>query len=165
MRPTGRAGAWGPSWRHATTERRSFGHLVRSRMARTGETCSTARRHLLGEQAVRTGGGTRHGSALLRNVLGGRASGPLLAGLAGGVGFLCSVFEYAGHHPTMTIVSRHHPDPYMPAVPRGAARAWPTASTDHGEQARAAAAGRTRGGRGLTPAGPATSSAPARPAW
>ncbi|HWO68853.1 MAG TPA: BtrH N-terminal domain-containing protein [Umezawaea sp.] len=102
------------------TERKSFKHLVRSRMARTGESYSTARRHLLGESAVRTGGGTQHESALLRNVLGGRAGEPLLAGLAGGIGFMYFVFEYAGHHPTMTIVTRHHPDPYIPAALRRA---------------------------------------------
>ncbi len=102
------------------TERKSFKQLVRGRMARTGESYSTARRHLLGESAVRTGGGTQHESALLRNVLGGRASEPMLAGLAGGIGFMYFVFEYAGHHPTMTIVSRHHPDPYIPAALRRA---------------------------------------------
>ncbi|MEO6088424.1 MAG: BtrH N-terminal domain-containing protein [Umezawaea sp.] len=102
------------------TERKSFKHLVRSRMARTGESYSTARRLVLGESPVRTGGGTQHESALLRNVLGGRASEPMLAGLAGGIGFMYFVFEYAGHHPTMTIVTRHHPDPYVPAALRRA---------------------------------------------
>ena len=43
------------------TEQKSFKHLVRARMARTGESYSTARRHLVGaapSNTVRTGGGT-----------------------------------------------------------------------------------------------------------
>lgn len=120
------------------TERKSFKHLVRSRMARTGESYSTARRHLLGESAVRTGGGTQHESALLRNVLGGRASEPMLAGLAGGIGFLYFVFEYAGHHPTMTIVTRHHPDPYVPAALRRAGIAHEVSRTTSARKAEAA---------------------------
>ncbi|MCS7483403.1 BtrH N-terminal domain-containing protein [Umezawaea endophytica] len=119
------------------TERKSFKHLVRSRMARTGESYSTARRRLLGEQAVRTGGGTQHESALLRNVLGGRASEPMLAGLAGGIGFMYFVFEYAGHHPTMTIVSRHHPDPYIPAALRRAGIEHTTTRTTSARKAEA----------------------------
>jgi Domain of unknown function (DUF4872)/Butirosin biosynthesis protein H, N-terminal len=74
----------------------------------------------------RFGGGEHHDSALLHNLLlaaGVRAqhsgqpySEAMLAGLGGGVGFMCFAFEYADHHPTMTIVARHHPDPFIPAM-------------------------------------------------
>ncbi|WP_433267409.1 BtrH N-terminal domain-containing protein [Actinosynnema sp. CS-041913] len=105
------------------TEHKSFKRLVRSRMARTGETYSTARRHLLGaapDTPVRTGGGVEHASALLHNVLRGRIGEAMLAGLAGGIGFMYFVFEYQGTHPTMTIVARHHPEPFIPAALRRA---------------------------------------------
>jgi hypothetical protein len=72
------------------------------------------------------GGGEHHDSAVVGNLL--RAAGvraphtgepygeALLAGLGGGIGFMYFVFEYGGHHPTMTIVARHHPDPFIPAI-------------------------------------------------
>lgn len=122
------------------TQQRALKLRVRERMARTGESYSSARRHVLARAATswpaavtgydRCGGGVHHDSALLHNVL--RASGikaphtgepwteAMLAGLAGGIGFMYFVFEYAGHHPMMTIVARHHPEPYLPAALRRA---------------------------------------------
>jgi len=74
----------------------------------------------------RFGGGEHHDAALVRNLLlaaGVRAphtgepyGEAMLAGLGGGIGFMYFVFEYAGHIPTMTIVARHHPDPFIPAM-------------------------------------------------
>ncbi len=107
---------------------------VRARMARTGERDTTARRHLTGEPAAppragvlpgyRTfGGGRHHDSALLTHVLeaqsvtaahdGQPLSEPMVAGLAGGIGFMYFSFSYAGHLPTMTIVPRTHPRPFL----------------------------------------------------
>jgi hypothetical protein len=123
------------------TEQKSFKHLVRARVARTGESYSTARRHLLGsapDVPIRTGGGTQHASALLHNVLGGRISEAMLAGLAGGIGFMYFVFSYTGHHPTMTIVTRHHPDPYLPAALRRTGVAHEIAHTTSVRKAEAA---------------------------
>jgi hypothetical protein len=74
----------------------------------------------------RFGGGEHHDAAIVRNLLhaaGVRAphtgepySEAMLAGLGGGIGFMYFVFEYAGYDPTMTIVARHHPDPFIPAM-------------------------------------------------
>jgi Butirosin biosynthesis protein H, N-terminal len=103
-------------------------------MARTGERYTTAHRHLTagrdrsprdGVPAGYTtfGGGRHHDSALLTNVLG--AAGvvtahdgvpldePTLAGLAGGIGFMYFSFSYTGELPTMTIVPRIHPRPFL----------------------------------------------------
>ena len=38
---------------------------------------------------------------------------PMVAGLAGGIGFMYFSFSYAGHVPTMTIVPRIHPRPFL----------------------------------------------------
>ena len=38
---------------------------------------------------------------------------PMVAGLAGGIGFMYFSFSYAGHLPTMTIVPRIHPRPFL----------------------------------------------------
>jgi hypothetical protein len=106
---------------------------VRARMGRTGERYTTARRHLTGETAPHRagvvpgyrsfGGGRHHDSALLTHVLeaagvtavhdGGPLSEPMAAGLAGGIGFMYFTFSYAGHIPTMTIVPRAHPRPFL----------------------------------------------------
>jgi hypothetical protein len=101
---------------------------VRARMARTGERYTTARRNLVGEPSSPTGyrtfgGGRHHDSALLTHVL--EAAGvtaahdgrpldePMVAGLAGGIGFMYFSFSYAGHLPTMTIVPQIHPRPFI----------------------------------------------------
>jgi hypothetical protein len=110
------------------TEHKSFKRLVRSRMERTGESYSTARRHVLAaspQPDVRM-----HDTALLRHVLNGRYSEAMLGGLAGGIGFMYFVFEYKElPAPTMTIVARHHPDPYIPAALRNAGIAHEVTTT------------------------------------
>jgi hypothetical protein len=90
------------------TEQKSFKRLVRARMERTGESYTTARRHVL-KDARPTG--QMHDSWLLREMLDDEWSEAMLAGLAGGIGFMYFVFEYKGHPPTMTIIARHHPAP------------------------------------------------------
>jgi hypothetical protein len=107
---------------------------VRARMARTGERYTTARRHVVGAPPPETpppgvvrgwpafGGGRHHDSALLAHLL--AASGvettdgtpldePVVAGLAGGIGFMYFTFRYEGALPTMTIVPRIHPRPFV----------------------------------------------------
>jgi hypothetical protein len=116
------------------TSQKHLKAAVRARMARTGERYTTARRHLAGASIApsrpgavpgyRTfGGGRHHDSALLTHVLeangvaaahDGRAlTEPMVTGLAGGIGFMYFSFSYAGHLPTMTIVPRIHPRPYV----------------------------------------------------
>ncbi|GIH29771.1 hypothetical protein Aph01nite_80810 [Acrocarpospora phusangensis] len=122
------------------TENKTFKRLVRERMARTGEAYTTARRHVLAAVAPpvdpavlpgypATGGGVHHDSALLARVLrqagvvaphsGEPYSEAMLAGLGGGIGFLYAIFEYT-ELTTMTIVTQHHPDPFIPAALRRA---------------------------------------------
>jgi Domain of unknown function (DUF4872)/Butirosin biosynthesis protein H, N-terminal len=103
---------------------------VRARMVRTGERYTTARRHVVGEPVgspvpgYRTfGGGRHHDSALLVHVLetagvtaahdGQPLDEPMVTGLAGGIGFMYFSFSYGGHLPTMTIVPRIHPRPFL----------------------------------------------------
>lgn len=112
------------------TQHKHLKDAVRARMARTGERYTTARRHVVGAPAPATGvpgypafgGGRHHDSGLLTHVLAavgatssddGRPLGePMVAGLAGGIGFMYFSFSYAGHLPTMTIVPRIHPRPF-----------------------------------------------------
>jgi Domain of unknown function (DUF4872)/Butirosin biosynthesis protein H, N-terminal len=123
------------------TVRQSFKRLVRARMSRTGESYTTARRHVLARMSAESeptrypgllpgyasfGGGQHHASAALAHALdavGVRAphtgeayTEAMLAGLAGGIGFMYAVFTYAGELPTMTVVARHHPEPFVPAA-------------------------------------------------
>jgi hypothetical protein len=114
------------------TSQKHLKAAVRARMARTGERYTTARRHLTGETSPPSGllpgyptfgGGRHHDSALLTHVLeaagvtaahdGGPLDEPMVAGLAGGIGFMYFSFSYAGHIPTMTIVPRIHPRPFL----------------------------------------------------
>jgi Domain of unknown function (DUF4872)/Butirosin biosynthesis protein H, N-terminal len=95
----------------------------------------------------RGGGGRHHDSGLLHNVL--RAAGltaphtgkawsePMLAGLAGGIGFMYAVFEYAGHLPVVTVVARHHPEPFIAAAVRRVHARVNTASTGSAKKALA----------------------------
>ncbi len=103
-------------------------------MARTGESYTTARRRFVTaaarEQARELppglvpgydtfGGGQHRLSALAAHLLrqtGQTYSEAMLAGLAGGIGFMYAVFEYAGWPPLMTIVAQHHPEPWLPAI-------------------------------------------------
>jgi Butirosin biosynthesis protein H, N-terminal/Domain of unknown function (DUF4872) len=121
------------------TEHRKLKKLVRDRMATTGESYTTARRHVLARAArpatlpaglvpgYRTFGAERHRtSALLAHALeahgvvaphtGAPYTEAMIAGLAGGIGFMYFVFEYRDTPPLMTIVAQHHPQPWVPAV-------------------------------------------------
>jgi Domain of unknown function (DUF4872)/Butirosin biosynthesis protein H, N-terminal len=123
------------------TGQRHLKKLVRERMARTGESYTTARRHLLTAAAREHapalppglvpgydlfGGGQHRLSTLAAHLLrqaghvaphtGEPFSEAMVAGLAGGIGFMYAVFEYAGWPPMMTIVAQHHPEPWLPAV-------------------------------------------------
>ncbi|MFI8360849.1 BtrH N-terminal domain-containing protein [Streptomyces sp. NPDC085612] len=62
------------------------------------------------------GTGRHHESSLVRHALGSRHEEALVAGLAGGIGFMYFVFEYAGRLPLPTIVAQAHPDPWVPAA-------------------------------------------------
>ncbi|WP_394614432.1 hypothetical protein JNUCC0626_31695 [Lentzea sp. JNUCC 0626] len=120
--------------RHVMTEQKSFKRLVRARMERTGESYSTARRHVLKDARPV---GRMHDSWLLREVLDGEWSEAMLAGLAGGIGFMYFVFEYKGHTPTMTIVARHHPAPFIPTALKHAGIAHEVTSTTSTRKAEA----------------------------
>lgn len=121
------------------TAHRDLKKLIRERAARTGESYTTARRHVLaraGRAAALPAGlvpgyvpfspGLHHDSTLLAHLL--RQAGHVaphtgepytettLCGLAGGVGFLYAVFEYGGLPPILTIVAQHHPQPWVPAA-------------------------------------------------
>jgi hypothetical protein len=154
------------------TSDKSLKRRVRERMERTGESYTTARRRVLASAPPPSppqrpagllpgydvfGGGAQHDSGLLGNVL--RAAGAVaphtgrpwteaaLAGLAGGIGFMYFVFEYAGHVPTMTIVGRAHPEPYLPAALRRAGLPCTESTTSSAKRAErtlrdAVAAGR-----------------------
>ncbi len=102
------------------TGQRRFKTLVRARMAQTGESYLAARRQLLAklpeERKQDNGSGVHRESSLIRSLLKDVASEPMIAGLAGGIGFMYFVFEYKGLPPMMTIVAQHHPDPWIPAA-------------------------------------------------
>ncbi|GII00590.1 BtrH N-terminal domain-containing protein [Planobispora takensis] len=106
------------------TDRKHLKRRVRERMTRTGESYTTALRHVL---AARDAGdpahaaapspqdppGGHHEASLLHRLLPAHSEA-MLAGLGGGVGFMYAIFEYKGHHPMLTIVARAHPDPVIP---------------------------------------------------
>jgi hypothetical protein len=121
------------------TTHRDLKRLVRERAARTGESYTTARRHVMakaghsGEPVTaavpgypRFGGGLHRESTLLAHLLhqaghlaphtGEPYSETTLCGLAGGIGFLYAVFEYRDLPPIVTIVAQHHPAPWAPAA-------------------------------------------------
>ena len=111
------------------TEQRGLKKLVRSRMARTGESYTTARRHVLARSAradapalpggvlyAEFGTEQHHEASLIRHALGGTLDESLVAGLAGGIGFMYFVFEYKNIPPMMTIVAQHHPEPWVQAA-------------------------------------------------
>ncbi|GER21748.1 hypothetical protein NCCP1664_02450 [Zafaria cholistanensis] len=112
--------------------------MVRERMAKTGESYTTARRKLMNApkaQQAGTGfveeaelpeypapaGVVQYDAGLWHRVLtqagvthpvtGQPLSQALLAGLAGGIGFMVFTFEYA-ETTTVTVVTRAHPEPY-----------------------------------------------------
>ncbi|NHF61846.1 BtrH N-terminal domain-containing protein [Microcella pacifica] len=115
------------------TEQRSLKKLVRERMQRTGESYTTAHRHVTARREVPIPPGTAPGypgfgaaahvpSALTRHLLaqaGLEVSEAVACGLGGGIGFLYAVFEYKQvPHPLLTIVAQHHPEPWLDAVAR-----------------------------------------------
>ncbi|MEU7726939.1 BtrH N-terminal domain-containing protein [Streptomyces sp. NPDC040724] len=59
------------------------------------------------------GTGRHRESTLVRHALGSTHDEALVAGLAGGVGFMYFVFEYSGRPPLLTIVAQAHPDPWV----------------------------------------------------
>jgi hypothetical protein len=108
------------------TEQKALKRLVRARMARTGESYTTARRHVLARARTPLPAGLVPGydtfgvewhreSALVSHLLGG-FSEPMIAGLAGGIGFMYMVFDYRDLPPLLTIVAQHHPEPWAPAA-------------------------------------------------
>jgi hypothetical protein len=123
------------------TEQKHLKRLIRARVARTGESYSTARRIVIDqlgrEPAVALpsglvpgypafGGGSHRESVLLAHLLeqaghvaphtGQPYSEAMVCGLAGGIGFMYALFEYRGVPPILTIVAQHHPDPWAPAA-------------------------------------------------
>jgi hypothetical protein len=117
------------------TEQRKLKKRARERAARTGESYITARRQVLAtggrEASAASGAATatspsHRESALLARMLrqagvvaphtGAAYTEAMLAGLAGGIGFLYAVFEYKGHPPMTTIVAQHHPQPWLPTA-------------------------------------------------
>ena len=138
------------------TTQKHLKDAVRARMARTGERYTTAHRHLTGVPAPAAappgvvpgyrefGGGVHHDSALLTHLLaaagvrtteGAPLDEPLVAGFAGGVGFMYFTFEYAGSVPTMTIVPRIHPRPFLTGALDRAGIAHRTAQTSSAARA------------------------------
>jgi hypothetical protein len=138
------------------TEQKHLKRRIRERIARTGESYTTGRRHVLAHAGARpspglvpgyppTGGGVHHESTLLEHVLrqagaiaphtGAPYTEAMLCGLAGGIGFMYFVFDYAGNVPTMTIVAQSHPEPFVPAALARLAAPLDTAQT--GSQSRA----------------------------
>jgi hypothetical protein len=105
------------------TTHKDLKDLVRARMARTGESYTTARRQVLARAA---GAGQHHESTLLARLLhraghrdprtGAGYTETTLCGLAGGIGFLYAVFEYRGRPPMVTLVAQHHPQPWAEAA-------------------------------------------------
>ena len=97
-------------------------------MARTGESYTTAHRHVVAGAAPPglLPGYPTHGISVHR--LSGLASRMLrqagaevdetaACGLGGGIGFMYAVFEYRQlDHPLLTIVMQHHPQPWSEAV-------------------------------------------------
>ncbi|MEU5145829.1 BtrH N-terminal domain-containing protein [Streptomyces yangpuensis] len=59
------------------------------------------------------GAGRHRESSLVRHALGSTHDEALVAGLAGGIGFMYFVFEYGGRPPLLTIVAQAHPDPWV----------------------------------------------------
>ncbi|MEU7907427.1 BtrH N-terminal domain-containing protein [Actinoplanes sp. NPDC049118] len=109
------------------TGQRRLKQLVRERMARTGESYTTARRHVVRPEPPALPGGLVPGydtfgpgqhrlSSLAVHLLrqgGITCSEALVCGLAGGIGFMYAVFEYRGMPPMLTIVAQHHPEPWI----------------------------------------------------
>ncbi|TCO57017.1 BtrH N-terminal domain-containing protein [Actinocrispum wychmicini] len=115
------------------TDRKKLKKLVRDRMAVTGESYTTARMHVLAGRPTtlpaglvpgyRTFGARKHReSSLVAHALAAQGvaySEAMIAGLAGGIGFMYAVFEYKDMPPLLTVVAQHHPAPWaMEALTR-----------------------------------------------
>jgi hypothetical protein len=121
------------------TEQKKLKSMVRERAARTGESYTTARRQVVAKGRPSStmpigvvpdypgfDGGQHHPSTMLAHLLSQASvraphtrepySEAMLAGLAGGIGFMYAVFEYKGWHPILTIVAQHHPQPWLPTA-------------------------------------------------
>ncbi|WP_411103222.1 BtrH N-terminal domain-containing protein [Streptomyces sp. cmx-4-9] len=59
------------------------------------------------------GTGRHREASLIRHALGSVHDEELIAGLAGGIGFMYFVFEYEGRQPIPTIVAQAHPEPWV----------------------------------------------------
>ncbi|WP_328761757.1 BtrH N-terminal domain-containing protein [Streptomyces sp. NBC_00272] len=59
------------------------------------------------------GTGRHREASLIRHALGSAHDEELIAGLAGGIGFMYFVFEYSGRAPIATIVAQAHPEPWV----------------------------------------------------
>ncbi|MFJ5550056.1 BtrH N-terminal domain-containing protein [Streptomyces sp. NPDC093225] len=57
--------------------------------------------------------GRHREASLIRRAVGSVHDEELVAGLAGGIGFMYFVFEYAGRPPIATIVAQAHPEPWV----------------------------------------------------
>jgi hypothetical protein len=132
------------------TSHKDLKRRVRERAARTGESYTTARRHVVaaaGRSGYPFAAGTHRESTLLGHLLqhaghrdprtGDPYTEAMLCGLAGGIGFLYAVFEYRGLPPMVTIVAQHHPEPWAPAALRRLGTAHTVA---HSSSPRAATA-------------------------
>ncbi|WP_026532588.1 DUF4872 domain-containing protein [Arthrobacter sp. H41] len=116
-------------------QNKHFKARIRERMAKTGESYTAARRHLLATlpaasvtpdgllpgylpQSSRTQRAARLWSSVLSQagvvdpITGEPFSEAMLAGLAGGIGFMMFTFEYK-ETTTATVVTRFHPGPYV----------------------------------------------------
>src|SRR4051812_9847291 len=111
------------------TDHKKLKKLIRDRISATDESYTTARMHVLARRAdvvpdlpYRTFGALRHReSSLVAHLLeahGVTYGEALIAGLAGGVGFMYAVFEYKDMPPLLTIVAQHHPAPWAPEALR-----------------------------------------------
>ncbi len=119
-------------------QNKHFKALIRERMAKTGERYTAARRHLLATRPTQTpdasvlphypsaplgfdAPASQYDAALWQRVLaqagitnpvsGEPFSAAMLAGLAGGIGFMFATFAYQ-ETTTATVVLRAHPEPY-----------------------------------------------------
>lgn len=132
------------------TENRKLKARVRDRMARTGESYTTAHRHVVSGRSTTGVPGvvacydvfTDHihrPSALASRMLthaGCDVSETTACGLGGGIGFMYAVFEYKQlDHPLLTIVAQHHPAPWLETA---AGHLGVTTLTQHSSATRAA---------------------------
>ena len=149
------------------TSHKHLKDAVRARMARTGERYTTAHRHLTGAarrprsagvvarlpQRSAAGATTtapcsptcwpRPASTAAHD--GEPLDEPMVAGLAGGIGFMYFSFSYAGELPTMTIVPRIHPRPFLAGALERAGIAHPRERDDQRRQGGPRAGRRPRG--------------------